>query len=110
MRTIVVHLRACNSDGSRRSVKIEGVDTWPRLHDDKLTFTSDQETIAQFNIEEVEYWRDVSKDRTAPYVEPSHAEHVAANIAASKALAAQRNCDTCKYVWQAPDAICYDTD
>ena len=92
MRTIVVHLRACNSDGSRRSVKIEGVDTWPRLHDDKLTFTSDQETIAQFNIEEVEYWRAVSEDRTAPYVEPPH------------------NCDTCKYVWQAPDAICYDTD
>jgi hypothetical protein len=24
-------------------------------------------------------------------------------------LAAQRNCDTCKYVWQAPDSVCYDS-
>ena len=102
MKTIVVHLRACNSDGSRRSVKIEGV-TGVCDNDGLLSVMGDR-GIAQFNIEEVEYWRAVSKDRSATYVEPSHAEHVAANIAASKALAAQRNCDTCKYVWQAPDS------
>jgi len=87
MRTIVLHLRACNSDGSRRSVKIEGV-TGVCDNDGLLGVMGDRGIVAQFNIEEVEYWRDVSKDRTAPYVEPPH------------------NCDTCKYVWQAPDAIC----